>query len=446
VSKLRITHLRFMVPFLIIAWRAGLPVGDNSFLWHVRAGTEQLAMGRVLTTDPFSFTANGLPWRSQSWLIELGYGWLERMTGGIQWVPALKLVAMALTVALLGLVVFRVVGRNHLLTLAALLVIVWQAAPSVIPRPALIGYVFLALVIAFTFTERRPLWLLPPLFWVWASIHGTYPVGLGLLLLDAVRRRSQRQGVAVAIAGLATLATAHGIGAWWIVLQFFKSRGALDLIGEWQPPSFTDPFVLPFFLAVVGIIVAAIAGRVHRRDLWIVVPFLFFGLTASRNVWPAFMVLVPFAAAAFPLRGATKERDGGEMVVVNWGIAVVLVVAAVVIVAKPVQLSESRFPSDAALAALDEGRVFNGSVEGGYLIYADWPRHQVFIDDRAELYGAEGFERFQNIRTGVDVEETFSALDIQQVLARRDWPLVGYLELLGWEYRYQDDYFVVMAR
>jgi hypothetical protein len=444
VRKLRIAHLRLLIPFVVIAWRAGLPLGDNSFLWHVRAGTEQLKLGRVLTTDPFSFTALGRPWRTQSWLADLAYGWLERTTGGIEWVLVMKLVLMTLTVAVLGIVVYRVLGGHNGFTLGALLLIVWQAAPFGIARPALVGYLLLALSVAFVFMSKRPLWALPPLFWLWASIHGTFPVGLGLLLLDAIRRRSRRQGIAVAVAGLATAFTAHGVGVWWIVMQFFKSRGALDLISEWQPPDFTNPFLMPLVVVMVGVLFAAVAGRLKTADLWIVVPFMLFGLVAERNVWPAFIVLVPFAVAALPPRARVREGRG-ESYVINWAIAVVLLAVAVIGVAHPLELREDRFPSTAALAALEPGPLFNGSAVGGYLIYADWPEHFVFIDDRAELYGAEGFQSFQDVKSGLGVVETFEDLDIRQALVNADWPVVEYLELLGWEYRYQDDNFVVMG-
>ena len=89
--------------------------------------------------------------------------------------------------------------------------------------------------------------------------------------------------------------------------------------------------------------------------------------------------------------------------------------------------------------------MFNGSAVGGFLIYADWPEHYVFIDDRAELYGEAGFQRFQDLKSGVGVEETFAELGIQQAIVSVEWPLVGYLQLMGWQYDYQDEFFVVMS-
>ena len=311
MRRLRVSHLRFFVPFILLAWRASLPIGDNSFLWHVRAGTLQLDLGSVLTTDVFSFTSQGEAWRTQSWLAELGYGWLENLTGGIGWVPIMKFVAMSMTVALLALVVHKVAGRRSAVTLAGLLLLVWQAAPFGIARPALLGFVLLAAVVAFSQLEKRPLWLLPLLFWFWASVHGMFVVGLGYLFLDAMRRRSRRQVVAVAISGVATAFTAHGLGAWWILLQFGRSRGALDLIREWLPPDFSNPFLLPLLIVILGIMVAGTLGRLAPDDLWILIPFVAFGLLAERNVWPAVMVLVPLAAGGVDgQRCQRQDRTG----------------------------------------------------------------------------------------------------------------------------------------
>ncbi|MEA2001973.1 MAG: hypothetical protein U9N84_08835 [Actinomycetota bacterium] len=445
MSRLRIAHLRLLVPFVVIAWRAALAIGDNSFLWHVRAGSVQLDSGEVLRADVFSFTAVADAWRTQSWLVELGYGWLEDLTGGIGWVPVMKLVAISATVALVGLAIHKTgKGRNGL-TLGGLLLIVWQATAFGVARPALLGFTLLAIVVAITYTERRPLWLLPVLFWLWAGVHGTYAIGLGYLFLDALRRRSDRQVVAVAVSGVATGLTAHGLGAWWILVQFFRNRDALELISEWQPPDFTNPFIVPLLIVIIGVLVAGALHQLDAGDLWVIIPFVVFGVIAERNVWPAVIVLAPLAARAFN-GGEVKVRPvRPEAVVVNWVIAVALVAVAVIGVTRPLELSEDRFPVQGAIDALQEGPLFNGSAVGGYLIYAEWPERHVYIDDRAELYGVEGFQQFHDLKSGLGVNEGFADLGIEQALLKADWPLVEFLEILGWDYRYRDEFFVVMA-
>jgi hypothetical protein len=132
-------------------------------------------------------------------------------------------------------------------------------------------------------------------------------------------------------------------------------------------------------------------------------------------------------------------------VAINWAIAVTLTGVAVLGLSQPMGLDEDRFPSRAAVAELDPGPVFHDTAVGGYLIYADWPERLVFIDDRAELFGAEGLQQFQDARAGIGIEETFAEFQISQALVAPDWPMVGYLELMGWKYRYQDEYFAVMA-
>ncbi len=446
MSRLRVAHLRFLVPFVAIAWRASQPIGDNSFLWHVRAGTVQLDAGRVLTTDPFSFTELGASWRTQSWLAELGYGWLERTTGGIGWVPTMKLITVSLAVGLVALVIHRVSGRNDWVTLGALLILLWQSFPFAIARPALIGFVFLALTIAVTHSKRRPLWALPLLFWLWASIHGMFAVGLGYLFLDGLRRKSRREIAATAISGAATALTAHGIGVWLILVQFLRNSTALDFISEWQPPDFSNPFVVPLLLTILAIVAAGAFGRLDPEDLWIIVPFVAFGVMAGRNVWPAVMVLMPIAVKLIPAKVTTKERRGGESAVINFAFAVVLVAVAVLGLVREAPLSEERFPARAAVEALDSRRAFADTAVGGYLIYADWPERSVFIDDRAELYGPEGLERFHEIKSGADVAGTFEDLEIEQALVVADWPLVELLRILEWDQVYEDEFFVVLSK
>jgi hypothetical protein len=70
----------------------------------------------------------------------------------------------------------------------------------------------------------------------------------------------------------------------------------------------------------------------------------------------------------------------------------------------------------------------------------------VFIDDRAELYGVEGFQQFHDLKSGLGVTETFADFGIEQALLKTEWPLVEFLEILGWDYRYRDEFFVVMSQ
>ena len=207
-----IRHLWVLLPFVWMAWIVGRPVGDNSFLWHVRAGTAQLEIGRVFTTDPFSYTAGGSEWRTQSWLAELGYGWLENLTGGIGWVHFMLMAVVSLTLIAVGMAVYRATGGQLIPTTVALLVVAWLAAPFSVPRPVIFGYLGLALVVLLLGRRDADLFVLPPLIWAWAAVHGSFVLGIGLVVLDAIRRRSARRGAIAAMSLVLASLTAHGSG------------------------------------------------------------------------------------------------------------------------------------------------------------------------------------------------------------------------------------------
>ncbi len=61
---IRLIHATPIVPLFFVALLAAGSIKDNSFLWHIRAGSVQLADERVITSEPFSFTMQGVPWRT----------------------------------------------------------------------------------------------------------------------------------------------------------------------------------------------------------------------------------------------------------------------------------------------------------------------------------------------------------------------------------------------
>ncbi len=451
--RLTIRHLWLLVPFVWMAWIVGRPVGDNSFLWHVRAGTAQLEAGRVLTADPFSYTMPGEPWRTQSWLAELGYGFLENLTGGIGWVHIMLFVVVSLTLVAAGMAVHRQT-RSLLPTAGILLVISWQGSPFSVPRPVLFSYLALAVLVLVLQRADADLWLVPPLLWAWAAVHGSFVVGLGVVVLDAIRLRSSRRAAAAAAGLVLASLTAHGVGVWQILIDFLAARGALDLIQEWQAPEFTNPFVLPYALVLAGVVVAAVRGRITMRDLVLIGPIAFFGLLANRNLYPAVLVLAPFAARALQGVGAEVRRRSDSQIV-NWAFVAAMALFAVLGFNREVTLNDARFPGPEVLAAIDDTPMFHGSAMGGYLIYAEWPERLVFIDDRGEFFGEDAFRRFHDIRigcaaptecsAGAGYREVFAAFGIRQAILQPEWPLVGALTTDGWVERHRDEHFVVMA-
>jgi len=431
-------HLILIVPWIGIVIAAAKPVQDNSFLWHVRAGALQLDLGHVLTTDPFSFTMQGAPWRTQSWLIELVYGLLERWTGGLGWVRFELVVVAGLTYVLLALLMYRK-SRNVLATGVLMAVFTWLAVAFEVPRPALFAGLFLVMLISML--DVNLLWPVPLLMWVWAAIHGTWVLGLGYLVLHSLftRRPIRRAVPTLGVSLLAVTVTAHGFGVWQILWDFFRNRGALSYMQEWSLPNVLSIQILPYVAIFLLLMVAAVAGKLDMRSLWVVVPFFVFGLSARRALFPSMLVLLPYAVLGWPERwrwhpSTPTSREAKLNVVIA---ALLVVVPIGVLWTAETGIDMKRFPVTAA-RYLEPGRVFTDDGTGGYLIYAEWPDRKVFIDDRVELYG-ELMGTFIAARAGKpEWRDVFEEYGIEQALLSESDDLTTALRQAGWILRYQE--------
>ncbi|MDK1019299.1 MAG: hypothetical protein QGD89_07855 [Actinomycetota bacterium] len=439
-ADLRLIHALPLVPLFLVALLAARPIRDNSFLWHIRAGSIQVADSRVITNDPFSFTMVGEPWRTQSWLLEILYAQFESSFATLAWANLLVFVVGGLTVALIGCAVYRATS-SPVTTSVAILLTVWLAGPFLQPRPVIVSYLLLAALVVVLQNRDRVIWLVVPIIWIWAAVHGSWVIGGGLIILEWLRTSDRRVFQAGVAALGASLLTAHGVGIWQILGEFAGARDALALMQEWKVPDFGGIVQAPYLLLVVGIIVAAMRGRLTGRDLIVILPFLFFGMTSRRTVFPAAIVVLPWAALALPAlripRSATPRAVAALVVA-----AVAALVVSPLILQPLGVLDRERFPSEEIREAIEGRNVFHDDGVGGYLIYKEWPDRLVYIDDRAELYGAERIAEYIDANQG-RYREVFERYGFDAALSRRAWPLTDILDADGWERVAEDEIFVV---
>ena len=311
--RLTIRHLWLLVPLAMVGYRAGAALSDNSFLWHVRAGTLQLDSGEVLRSDPFSFTELGVSWRTQSWLLDLGYGAFDQRIDGLSWVPWFVFAVGCGLFAFVGLVAYwatRDVSRTGIV----MILVAWIGTVFMVPRPVLVSFLLLAALVAALRYPQQLAWAMVLLIWVWAAIHGSWVLGVGLIGLEALRRRSGLLGITAVVAGLTSLATAHGSGTWRVTWEFFTNREALEYLSEWRTPDFLWPLLWPYLLAVLAIVYLALRRRLPWAVAIVIVRFVVCGALAPRSVFPALLGLLALAALALrpvteaPLRSGRPLR------------------------------------------------------------------------------------------------------------------------------------------
>lgn len=376
-----ISHVWLLIPWIGVVLAAKRPIRDNSFLWHVRAGHLQTSAGEVLTSDPFSLVYAGQPWRTQSWLLELIYA---RLGDDLVWVGTFVGLMGGLALLAIGVCIYD--STRSVRWTGAL--IVWLeliALPYFAPRPVVVSFVFIGLLMV-ALRSSRLRWTIPLLLWVWASMHGSFVLGGGLIVLDGLARRDKGRIGDVLAAGFAVSVTAHGWHAWETVIRFLQSSDSLAYISEWGSPDVLSRQVLPFTALLVGILFVATKGGLSTRHLWIVAPFVVFGISTSRAVMPASLVLMVFLAVGIGRR--EQNRLDPESIPATVLVGLLAIAPFAIPFAQASSLDPSRFPVDVA-GSLADLPTFHDDVVGGYLIFRGENPGRVMLDDRAELYPAD---------------------------------------------------------
>ena len=279
---------------LIVLCFVTLTRADPDLWGHVRFGGDIIDSAAIRLPDEYSFTSDK-PWTNHEWLAEIIMASAYR-TAGAAGLVLLKLTIMVLSLGCMWRIVradgtgIRPAAILTTLALAGILPRVQQV------RPQLFSVLcFALLILLLRRAEKRPatLWFAPPLFAIWANLHGGWLVGCGhaRALVRRANVDDQNRGSgdrfvrslilwSACVAALAaTLINPYGPGLW----MFLAETVGLSrrFISEWGPVtgSLTTLAVWSFFALLV---VAAIkrAGRMPPLQN-LIVP-VFWGIVAFK--------------------------------------------------------------------------------------------------------------------------------------------------------------------
>ncbi len=436
-------------------------LNDPDSYSHVAIGRWIIAHGAVPRTDPFSFSMHGAPWVDFEWLSEVLYAAFYGLSG---WAGVVALAAAAIALAF-GLLM-RFLLRELAPTPALLMVMaaVALAAPHMLARPHVLTLPIMvvwtaALVRSMDRHAPPPYWALPLLV-LWANLHGSVVVALGLIgpaVLEALleEQRNAWPSIALrwlpftALAIVACCLTPYGAAPLLMPLKTLGLGHALNMIVEWRPQDF----------AHFGIFEALLLGSIFGLSRGVTLPvvrvlvvlgLMHFALAQVRNA-DLLAVLAPLYLAEPLARqlGGPAEDDASVS-----GRRIALALAAMALMtglalARDVRPAPGNTPQAAIADAglRDAGHVLNDYRFGGYLIFAGIP---TFIDGRGELYGGPFIARYERDVSLADLPDFLKLLDdykIGATLLAPDTPAVALLDRLPqWRRVYSDDVAVVHER
>ncbi|WP_299442794.1 hypothetical protein [uncultured Phycicoccus sp.] len=277
-------------------------------------------------------------------------------------------------------------------------------------RPQVAGLALAAVTVLLwdrTLADGRPRWVLVPIAWVWAMLHGTWALGLafgGLAVLVALltRRSTTRwPGVMGVLAAAVAVTAATPLGPRLLLEPFAVSASARAGVNEWQPPTVTNPLYLLVLAAVAVIVLRTLTRRpVDPAALAFALAAAGLAAYSVRTVAFAALLLVPALVRAFPSARSPSfsRREAGPLVAA----AVVIALAPGVVWGAP---SSGPLGSsvDAALAGLPGGTVAAVDVRVSGWVLAEHPGLRPLRDLRAEVYTpstAAAYESFTDAEPG----------------------------------------------
>jgi hypothetical protein len=425
----------------------GLPSTDSDTYWQLATGRWMLAHRALLHEDIFSSTVAGTKFGIGEWLGQLALAGAYEIAG---WAGLAVLRALCLAVGAFFLAQLARRGTPPWIALPLLVAALLVSKITWSDRPLLFTLALFPLLLAFLYplaadpAASRRLYLLPPLFLLWANLHGGYLLGLIVLGVFAAQGliAHGRRGVTLAIAAAASAAAT------------FLNPVPLALVGSARedvlhPPRFLVEFLPPdvltppgalFALFAIAVILSAMLRGGTLIEAMLLVPLLYLGMTAQRHMQFFCFAALPSLGPRLPSLVPPALRPPPLPAAVRVPTALVLLGAALGSVLLAPRAPDDRgYPSGAlALLRQNSGILLNEYDWGGYLIFRV-PERPVFIDGRYVPYLGgvlDDYRTILSLRPGW--RDLVARYRVDEALLAPDRPLAAALREGGWQVRGED--------
>ncbi len=433
----------------------GISLGHplDADLWiHLNTGSYFSIYGRLPVPDPFTFGAGGLSWVPHEWLAE----WVI-----YQSIATVGVATAQASFAMLYVATWFTVSR----TLAVCGVGKWGQAAAITLgavvagsfsgiRPMQFGLFFLALTISVLMRHwrfgSRAVWALPAVFVVWANMHGSFPIGIGVvlaLIAESIWKRlrlpspynDSRVSLRAIVPSLVLSGSAIAINpsgpSLWLHPFWQLFTPAREFNSDWNPPELFSQSWWGLVILVAGTAVAVAWGRFRITPVFSATIVVLLALSIGARKTMAFSSV----AIASLLEGPLAEIGRP-----NWSVPAALertvpMLALVISIALGAWLGPKSLDGPSVvpmphgardyLEITAPGRIWNTYHWGGFLTWNLWPESQVFIDGRYDLFVGEPLSDYLDIVSlGPHWRERLAARAPNAVVVQSDSALARSLE------------------
>jgi len=454
-----------LLTYLLFFFGSADRVNDPDIWWHLRDASVLVHTGHFIHLDTLSFTVAGKPWVDVEWLAELPYyfAYMRLGVGGLYLVMMMLSTAVILGVYCLALQRSQDSVAAFLASVAAVLF----ATVSLAPRTLLFGWLCLVVELGILWGLEKGRdytgWL-PLLFLVWINLHGSWFLGLGLMLLFFAcglvegewgllyaKRWNAAQKRKLALVTLASVAALFVNPYGWRLVAYPAKALAgaqlgTELIAEWASLNFHTALgktVLATLLAL-GLLQVVRGRRWALQDFALAAVGVYGALTYVRFVFLIGILVVPMLACLLrlPAREDRPHKEG------RWLNALAMAVLLAMIVMRhptAMQLNDAiagSFPQKAVpyvRGLAGKGHLLSEYRWAGYL---EWeaPEVEEMIDSRTDIFMQAGV--MADYVRAVKVEDTDVVLakyGIRYVLMPRGSPMAYLLaHETAWKQTYED--------
>jgi len=465
------------------------PLTEPDFGWHLRTGLDVLHRGMPLpSVDPYSHTMPDWPWVEHAWLTDVLIAKIYSSFGALGVIVMFG--AITISAWLFGAAVSSAGVLSRLL---ACVLSLWVALPFLGARTQLVTLLGLALL---SWMLKRwhegngwVQWWIPPLFLLWANLHGGFLAGLLYLLLVVATttivgwlsdqrivnmgplhepvfgwKEVKRLALLTAVSAGLTLVNPYGWRLYEEIVDSLSNRFMLETLQEWQPLSMAGLAGRSYALYLAGLgITMALWYRRIQPVRWVVgAVFLALSFRHMRNI-PFFLIVsLPFCAEVLSEAWERFRRrwPSDEAATQRGCLAATVVLALMLWWLGPEHLhrialsgtspaeyfKETSYPIEAVQwiqANQDQAgqRLYNDYGYGGFLLW--WlPDTKIFIDGRMPAWrsGERAILRDYMALTGPDPDlRILTKYSVDWALVRRQTPLEeGLAGDVAWRRVYDD--------